>query len=55
MLSLLEKMEVLDHVDKAMRIAAVTQHYGVNKAANCSTMIIADENRGHIKASVPVR
>jgi hypothetical protein len=48
-------MEVLDNVDKEMRNAAVTHHYGVNKAANCSTTINADENRGCIKTSVPVR
>jgi len=46
---------VLDNVDKEMRIAAVIHHYDVNKAANCSTMINADENGGSIKASVPVR
>jgi len=48
-------MEVLDNVDKEMRIAAVTHHYGMNKAANCSTTINAGESRGSIKASVPVK
>jgi len=37
----------LDNVDREMRITAVTHHYGVKKAADCS-MFKAYENRGNI-------
>jgi hypothetical protein len=49
-LSPFEKLEVLENVDKEIRITAVNHHHGVNKSENCFTKINKDENRGSIRS-----
>ena len=53
-ISVLEKVEVLDKLVRGMRTAAVRQHFDVNKLMIHFSTQKEDSSRDSVKASVPL-